>query len=236
MEKQVAIFYSEKLDDFKSDVVKRNLNRYNFFTIYIKDIDDVLLKKFSEIDFLALDLERTEIDDKSLNLIMKLHSSGYIKRVLVIKNVNDKKDYYFKTISFSGNFSLEFSSCVENILASPINETKMFDSSCVKIIGQYLLDLGFPLKQSGYSMLIDSIIYVLSKNCLIKSLHKDLYVYIASKYKREVYSVEIGIRKAVKLAYSRNERFPFEHCPTNKEMITYASTQLYEKIFAKKVI
>ena len=68
--------------------------------------------------------------------------------------------------------------------------------------------------------------------------NKELISYLeeAFKYDKKVSCIEMNIRKSIKMAFERNKNFPFNYCPTNKEFISYAVTELYDKIFIKNVI
>ena len=235
--KSTAIFYSEKSNANLGSIVKNILNYYDYYTIYVRDIDDIILKKFTQINFLVLDLIGSNLDNKSFELINKLVNDGFIKRLLVIKGNNESLIFSSKnTLVYNTDINLNLSNKIKEILAHEVNTTKFCDSSWVKIIGDYLLEIGFSLKHEGYSMMIDSVVYIMSNNCIVTKLNKDLYVFLANKYNKKVSCVEMNIRKSIKMAYERNKNFPFGYCPTNKEFITHMITQLYDKIFIKKVI
>lgn len=235
--KSTAIFYSENSNANLGLIVKNVLNEYGLYTIYLKDIDDILLKKFSEINFLVLDLVNSNLDEKSFCLINKLVESGFIKRILAI--TDNKKSLNFlddSSLIYDENISLNLTNKLKETMARKINTTKVCDSSWVKIVGDYLQNVGFSLKHEGYSIMIDAVIYIMSNKCIITKLNKDLYVFLANKYNKNVSCIEMNIRKSIKMAFEKNKNFPFLYCPTNKEFITHMVTQLYDKIFVKKVI
>ena len=235
--KSTAIFYSENSNANLGFIVKNILNEYGLYTIYLKDIDDIILKKFSEINFLILDLVNSNLDEKSFCLINKLVESGFIKRILSIKdNKTSLKFTEENSLLFDEDINLKLTNKVKEIMNHKINTTKFCDSSWVKIIGDYLQSIGFSLKHEGYSIMIDAVIYLMSNNCIVRKLNKDLYVFLANKYNKKVSCIEMNIRKSIKMAYEKNKNFPFLYCPTNKEFITHMITQLYDKIFIKKVI
>ncbi len=237
IKKSIAIFYSESANSNLGFIVKGLLNENDYYTIYLKDLDDVLLKKFSQVNFLILDLIDNNLDDKSYHLINKLFQEGFIKRLLVIKANNNANKFSSNIcVDYNENIKLNLSNKIKEILSMKVEERKIYDSSWVKIIGEFLIQMGFSLKHEGYSIMIDAIIYILSNDCIVKKLNKDLYVYLANKYNKKISCVEMNIRKSIKMAYERGKNFPFEYCPTNKEFITYATTELYDKIFVKKVI
>ncbi len=176
------------------------------------------------------------LDSKSQQLISKLVDLGYIKRILIIKSFVDVKEYQYPAISYNSNFVENLNNVVTKILSTPTNNLKVCDALCVKIIGNYLTSIGFSLRHIGYSMLIDTITYLYANNCTIRSLNKDIYVYLANKYDKKVSSVEMNLRKSISLAHSRSKNFPFNYSPTNKEFITHTVTELYDKIYANRVI
>ena len=237
IKKSIAIFYSEFANSNLGSIVKSLLNENDFYTIYLKDLDDVLLKTFTQVNFLILDLTSNNLDDKSYHLINKLNQDGFIKRLLVIKSNNSNNNFNNNIcVDYDENIKLNLSNKIKYILSMEVEERKIYDSSWVKIIGEFLTYIGFSLKHEGYSIMIDAIIYILSNNCIVKKLNKDLYVYLANKYNKKISCIEMNIRKSIKMAFERSKNFPFEYCPTNKEFIAYTTTELYDKIFVKKVI
>lgn len=236
MNKLTSLFYSKNANSNLANMVKVSLTHFNYFTIYVQDIDDIILKKFSTVNFLILDYTETALDDKSQQLIDKLMELGYIKRLLIIKSANDFNQYQHPTITYNLDFNKNLNEIVTKVLSVPTHNLKVCDSLCVKIIGNYLVSIGFSLRHIGYSMLIDTITYLFANNCTIRNLNKDIYVYLANKYDKKVSCVEMNLRKSISLAHSRSKNFPFKHSLTNKEFITYTATELYDKIYANLVI
>ena len=231
-----AIFYSENSNNILANKVKRILDNFKIYTIYLKDIDDIILKKFIKIDFLILDFTITKLDDKSTQLIKKLYESGYIKRILVIRNSADKDESIFECIILNSNDTELLNTKINEIVFKPLNEIKVCDSRWVKIVGNFLTGIGFSFKQIGYSLMIDAIIYIMSKNGVIGKLKDDVYAYLSNKHDKSVPSIEINLRKTINMAFNKNKNFPFDYCPSNKEFIAYAITELYDKLFIKEVI
>ena len=108
--------------------------------------------------------------------------------------------------------------------------------SWFKIIGDYLVEIGVSSKHYGYLLLVDSLIYFMSNNCVIKNLGRSLYPFLANKYKIKIASVEMRIRSAISSAAKKLDKFPFSYCPTIKEFITHTLTQIYEKLCKEAVI
>lgn len=237
MNKSVAIFYSENADCVLASKVKETLDKFKIYTIYLKDINDILLKKFSDVDFLILDYVNKQLDYKSEELLRRLYDEEYIKRLLVVKNKNNINNYEYPSIKFtSEDFSTNLLSKVQKLLSTPILEKKITDSHWIKIVGDFLSSIGFSLRQTGYFMIIDAIVYIMSNKGIIGKLNDDLYAYLALKYNKKISCVEMNIRKSIKIAYERSKNFPFDYCPTNKEFITYAVRELFDKIYLKNVI
>lgn len=236
MNKSIAIFYSQNANLVLASKIKEVLNKLKIYTIYLKDIDDVILRKFSDIQLLILDYVNKELDIKSEELLKKLYEEEYIKRLLVVKNKNSINSYEYPTVNFTDEFCSEFNKEIKTILSKPFEEKKICDSHWVKIIGSFLTDIGFSLRQTGYFMMIDALVYIMSNKGVITKLNDDIYAYLAIKYDKKVSCIEMNIRKSIKMAFERNKNFPFSYCPTNKEFISYAVTELYDKIFIKNVI
>ena len=237
MNKSVAIFYSENADCILASKVKETLNKFKIYTIYLKDINDILLKKFSDVDFLILDYVKNQLDDKSEELLKRLYEEEYIKRLLVVKDKDNFNKYEYPSIKFTTeDFSVNLLTKIQKILSTPMLEKKITDSHWVKIIGNFLSGIGFSLRQSGYFMLIDALVYIMSNKGIIGKMNDDLYAYLAIKYDKKISCVEMNIRKSIKIAFERSRNFPFEYCPTNKEFITFAVRELFDKIYIKNVI
>lgn len=236
MSKLTSLFYSKNANTDLAYQTKNILNKSNYFTIYVQDIDDILLKKFINVHFLILDYTDYILDEKSSSLITKLVEQGYIKRILIIKSSIDNSQYQYPSVEYNFDFNENLNRTITKILLTPIQEFKVCDSLCIKIIGNYLTSIGFSLKHIGYSMLIDAIAYLYANNCIMKNLNNDIYVYLANKYEKKVSAVEMNLRKSITLAHARNRNFPFKHSPSNKEFIIYTITELYDKMYANIVI
>lgn len=236
MNNKTAIFYSKNNNNVLASKVREILNKFNFFTAYLNEVDDILLKKLNYIDMLILDYTESTLDKKSKELIKKLNEELYIKRIIVIEGNNLNQELENPVVIYDENFCLNFLDTVKNILSKPLEEKRISFSFWFKIIGNYLKSIGFSLKQTGYSMMVDAIIYIMSKRAIVGSLNEDIYVFLANKYNKKVSCVEMNLRKSIRIAFERGENFPFEYCPTNKEFLNFAITELYDKIFIKDVI
>lgn len=236
MNNEIAIFYSQTKNSVLASKVKETLNKLKIYTMYLNDFDDILLKKFTDIPLLVLDYTQNVLDEKSQELLNKLYEEEYVKRILVIINSNQNNFNKYPIVVYDENFYSNFLDNIKEVLSKPLKEKKYCDSHWVKIIGTYLNNIGFSLKHNGYFMLIDGIIYVLSNKGVIKNLNDNVYSYLAIKHNKTISSVEMNIRKAINMAYNKNHNFPFDHCPTNKEFIIFAVTELFDKIYIKKVI
>ena len=236
MNNQIAVFYSQTKNSVLASKVKEYLNNFKIYTMYLNDIDDILLKKFTEIPLLILDYTQNILDKKSQELLDKLYEEEYVKRILVVYNSELNSFDKYPSVCYNENFYSNAISSIKEILSKPLKEKKFCDSHWVKIIGTHLNNIGFSLKHNGYFILIDAIIYVLSNKGVIKKLTEDVYSYLAIKHNKTISSIEMNIRKAINMAYNKNNNFPFDHCPTNKEFIIYAVTELFDKIYIKKVI
>jgi len=233
--KSVSLFYSKNANANLGSIIKNALNRYDVYTIYVQDIDDVILKKFTEIDMLVLDFVEEKLDDRSMHLIMRLFKSKYIKRILIVgKGENVYEDIPY--IKYDEDFNVNIAGKIESVLSINIEEKKVYDASWIKVIGDYLLDIGFSLRHIGYSMIIDAVIYVLVDDCVMKSLSNDIYPYLANKYDKKVTSIELDMRKAISLAYANSKNFPLDYCPSIKEFLRFMVKEISNIIFSKKVI
>ena len=64
-----------------------------------------------KIDFLILDLTILKLDNKSMELIKKLFEEGYVKRILILKNMKDTNEYSLNSIFFNPD---EFSKYIDD--------------------------------------------------------------------------------------------------------------------------
>lgn len=234
--KYINVFYSKDANLEISKRVKDCFDKLNCYTIYLQDIDDIILKKFPKIDFLILDCTTNQLDERSLNLLIKLKNQGYILEIITILNKICPSEYSsLKNLYVNECLENNLSLIVKNISNDVEKNSMVFNSEWVKIIGDYLASLGFCQQNNGFLVLIDSLAYMLSQNNFSVCLGKGLYPYLASKYKVKIYAIEMRIRNAISIA-SKSKKFPFEKCPTIKQFINYSFTQLYGKVRPTKAV
>ncbi|MBE5746518.1 MAG: hypothetical protein E7359_04475 [Clostridiales bacterium] len=177
MNNKTAIFYSENNNNVLASKVREVLNKFNFFTVYLNQIDDILLKKLNYIDMLVLDYTESTLDKKSKELIKKLNEELYIKRIITVEKDNLNQETEGPIVIYDENFCLNLLEIVKSILSKPLEEKRISFSFWFKIIGNYLKSIGFSLKQTGYSMMVDAIIYIMSKRAIVGSLNDDIYMF-----------------------------------------------------------
>jgi len=232
--KYINAFYSKSANLEISKRVKDCFDKLNSYTLYLQDIDDIILKKFSKIDFLLLDFTTEILDEHSISLLLKLKEQGYISEIVVILNTSAKDKFsLFKTVYLDHTLESDLKDIVNSNKKDVRSISTKFDSDWIKIISDYLASLGFCQKNNGFLILIDSLVFLLSKNQFSVCLGNCLYPYLVSKYKLKVYAIEMRIRNAILIA-SKNKNFPFDKCPTIKQFISYAFTQLYGKVYSTK--
>ena len=229
--KSVAVFYSKNANICLARKVKDILSNFDTYTLYLQDIDDVILKKFSTIDYLILDNTIEKLDFRSIQLLEKLHSTGYISNVIEISKTN--RNQKFDWVEWSDNFESNLNNFFLNHFKFDKGQKPVFKHCWIKIIGDYLVENGISSKHSGFLLLVDGFIYFISNNFVINNLGGTLYPFLANKYKIKIASVEMRIRNSISSAFKKSDKFPFKHCPTIKEFITHTLTQIYEKLSKK---
>lgn len=236
--KYISVFYSKNANLALSSKIKKVFDLKNSYTIYLQDIDEIILKNFSKIDFLILDYTSASLDEHSIKLLQKLKDSHYINQIIFISN--DEKinlNYLSFSIFLKNDENLE--NKLNEIICNYENLNKdekiYFDTNWIKLISDYLSSIGFCENKNGFLLLIDSIIYFLSKKSFSVSLSKSLFPYLALKYKVKICAIEMRIRSSI-ITASKSKKFPFEKCPTIKQFISYVITQLYSQVYSKEVI
>lgn len=232
--RSVAVFYSKNSNICLAKKVKDTLSKFNTYTLYLNDIDDVILKNFSAIDYLILDNTTDELDFRSMQLLDKLHSTGYISNILEISKNNKKQK--FDWIELSDEFETNLNNYFIANSKFEKEDRLVSKPSWLKIIGDYLVDIGISSKHSGYFLLVDAFIYFISNNCIVNNLVGTLYPFLSNKYKIKIASVEMRIRNTISIAFKKSDKFPFRHCPTIREFISHTLTQIYEKLYTDEVI
>lgn len=226
--KSNAIFYSKNANLELSNLVKNSLIKLKIHTIYSMDIDDIILKKYSKIDYLILDFTSSYLDDRSIDLLLKLKKGKFINHIIVINKSNNIANK---------NFDLVINNNIENNLIEfaskqlDVEAPKNFDPNWVSSIGMYLKNLGFSSKHCGYIILIRGISFYLTNNSYIKCLKKTLYPYLANYFVTTECNINMCLRTAIKGAYKNNKiNGNFNYCPSIKEFFVFATTQLYGKM------
>lgn len=236
--KYISVFYSKNANLALSSKIKKIFDKNNSYTIYLQDIDEIILKNFSKIDFLILDFTSNILDDRALNLLIKLKESRYLNKIIVIVKSKLKSE---NLVSFSNviiddeNLEANLDNILIDFEKSNLNEQIYFDTEWINIVSDYLSSIGFCENKNGFLLLIESIIYFLSKKSFSISLNKTLFPYLASKYKVKICAIEMRMRSSIILA-SKSSKFPFEKCPTIKQFISYVITHLYSQVYSKEVI
>ena len=233
--KSSAVFYSKNSNIILAKKVKESLDKIKVYTLYLNEIDDVILKKYSEITFLVLDFTNNILDDRSLELLVKLKNEGFIKFIIVIS----KMDYNFSNkIDLVLSFDEIETKLVEFVSSSNnSNITNHYDCNWIKIVGNFLVEIGLSTRQCGYLIMVDSIIFYIATNSYIKNLNKTLYPYLSNKYLISIPSIEMRLRTVIKSAYNKNKLNGFfSKNPTIREFINFSLTQVYSKIYSKEVI
>lgn len=232
-----ALLYSFEHNALLAQQVKNVLNPKGVVVVCLDNIDNVLLNRYSNIDFLILDFTQLMLDEKSLSLIQTLRYDGVINKVIAIFSKNTAFTNNFYSIIYDEDFDISFKILFERHMESKAISFDVSACSWRKIISNYLCDCGFSTKNGGFLMIIDTLIYFIDKNCAVRNFSKELYVYLAHKFCSTVAGVEITVRKTIRNAFlNNNGKFPFDHCPTIKEFFNYTISQLYDEVISTKIV
>ncbi len=231
-----AIIYSRHKKAFLVEKCKQIFSKFNTYVIFTENINDIILKRFYEIDYLVLDLTQEELDFKSIELLKSLEDCGYIKEIVCVLNDKDSNVEYFKNVVYDDSFLKNFENLYNSYMYLGEKVSKVCESQWYKIIADYLSSLGFSAKKNGYLVLIDVFIYYLTNNCVVKNLTKTLYPFLANKYKTSLNTIELQIRLSIEQAFRSKKMESFASCPTIKEFINYSLTQIYNRVYSKRVI
>ena len=227
-------FYSKDRNLFIAEEVKQIAEFKNRGVLYFDDIDQFFVNRNPMIRHLILDLTSSDIDERSCCLLKLMLKEGFISNVIIIcpKDRFYGKEFYH--IEYSKNFTCEISHLLDKIFESEDMKDKKLIGAWRSEISNQLCLWGFSPKCNGFSMLIDIIIYYVSKRCVVKKLSKEGYLAIAQKYCVTPACVELSVRKAIRIAMASKERFPIPGATTNKGFIIYAISQLYDSLCQKK--
>lgn len=231
-----ALLYSSEHNVMLSREVKSILSARGIVTICIDNIDNVLLNRYSSIEFLILDFTCSVLDEKSLSLIETLRYDGVINKVIVIFSKETAFSNNFYSIMHDDDFENSFRKFFDKHMESMLVNFNVTSCSWRKKISNYLCECGFSPKNCGFLMIVDSLIYFIDRNCAIKNFSKELYVYLANKFTSTIAGVEITIRKTIKRAFLCSKpAFQFDHNPTIKEFLNYTISQLYDEVISTRV-
>lgn len=236
--KYFSVFYSKNANLVLSKKVKDFFDKNSSYTEYSQDIDEIILKKYSKIDFLILDFTNCILDEHSIMLLEKLNKTGYIKQIIAIFDCLQKipKEFIFKNIILDDeDLNKNLKDEVNKFKLNKKEENLYYDANWVKIIAEYLSSIGFSENKNGFMLIIDTLIYCLSKKDFSTNFSKNVFPYLASKYKVKISAIEMRIRSAISTA-SKRDKFPFDICPSIKQFTNYALTRIYSKIYSKGVI
>ncbi|NCB48640.1 MAG: hypothetical protein EOM55_03370, partial [Clostridia bacterium] len=217
--------------------VKNVFNLKGVAVVCIDNIDNVLLNRYSNIEFLILDFTRLVLDEKSLSLIQTLRYDGVIEKVIAVFSKDTAFTNNFYSVIYNEDFEISFKNFFEKYMESRATSFDVSFCSWRKVISNYLCDCGFSTKNAGFLMIVDTLIYFIDRNCAVRNFSKELYVYLAHKFCSTVAGVEITVRKTIRNAFiNKKENFPFDHCPTIKEFFNYTISQLYDEVISTKVL
>ena len=229
-----ALFYSKNENLFLAGEVKKLFKDHKIFTSYSSDIDDIILKRIYPLDLLVLDFTDNLLDDRSVELLSKLKKSKYINEIVIFVKNEDFSYSDFEQIKIDEKFSINISNLAKKV--SSHSKIITYDSSWIKIISSYLDEIGISSKYYGYMLLIDAITFYLSQHGDVKSLSKNLYPFLALKYKLNNCTLEMRLRNAICMASKNSTNFPFKDCPTIKQFLIHSIAQVYERIYKNSVI
>jgi len=232
-----ALLYSSEHNVLLAQQVKNVLNPKGVVVVCIDNIDNVLLNRYSNIEFLILDFTQLVLDEKSLSLIQTLRYDRVINKVIAVFSKDTAFTNNFYSIMYNEDFDISFRNHFDKYMESNSVAFDVSVCSWRKVISNYLCDCGFSTRNGGFLMIVDTLIYFIDRNCAVRNLSKELYVYLAHKFCSTVAGVEITVRKTIKNAFmNKKDNFPFDHCPTIKEFFNYTISQLYDEVISTKVI
>ncbi len=228
--KYIINFYSKEKDIILAKRVKEILGKKGKGVLYVDDIDSLILNKDLSVRYLILDLTRSELDERSLSLLKKMVLGGFVDKIVFIikQDIDYGKEFYY--IHLDDTFEDELNKMFDNFFNEEVVDCEVLSKSYRALISKQLCDWGFSPKSNGFSMLIDAINYYIQKRCILRKLSKEVYVTLAQMYCVSITCVELGIRKAIRHAVANKDKFPLGENVTNKGFITYAVSQLYDRL------
>ena len=231
-----VIFYSKEHNILLASKVKEILSKKERGVNNIDDIDDIFINGKLSFKYLILDFSKSSLDERSITILQKMLKGNLIQEIVIITNNNLFKIPEFIYVNLDEDFTYNFSRTFDKIIEREINTINEVAGIWRKIISQQLCDWGFSSNTMGYLEIIDSIIYYAERKGVIKNFNKEVYIYLSNKYRATTTCVELSIRKAIKKASLKKDKFPKIEKLTNKGFITYAISQLYDNLIENRVI
>lgn len=166
--------------------------------------------KNNSVDLILLDLNMPDIN--GIDIIEKIKKMNLLKIPKVIV-ISGEVDYIYcvkneiiisDIIEKNSNFET-----IKTKLENAIDNLELINKETFtrKMIMDELINLGYSFKYKGTHYLFDSIMYVYMSNNfdLLDNIEKNVYVHIATKYKKSVNNIKTNIIKSTKLVI--NERY-----------------------------
>lgn len=227
-------FYSKERNVCIAKEVKQIVESKGRGVLYIDNIDQFFINRNSIIRHFVLDLTSGDIDERSCSLLKLMLKEGFVSSVIIICPANKfyGKEFYY--LDYGRNFILELDTLFDRIFENENAKDKVLIGAWRSEISNQLCQWGFSPKCNGFPMLIDIIIYYIQKRCVVRKLSQEGYVALAHKYCVTSASIELSIRKAIRVASNNKEKFPVDCVTTNKGFIIYAVSQLYDVLSQKR--
>ena len=165
-------------------------------------------------------------------MLNKLFHAGMIEKVIYIVSPNCKTNCCTKIFwdsQFVENLAGEFKRMEEERLS----KMSIKNHSWKKIIGKKLYSWGISYRHSGFSLILEALVYYLNKRGN-SGLYKNIYPHLSDMFCLSFDAVEVGIRKSLLYA-SKTKNFPFDYVPSNKEFLRYA-WHTFSDIYASKTL
>ena len=159
----------------------------------------------------------------------------------LVKELNEFNSYVRAGVSpfgrefMQGNYFYAF-----NPAKSTDKELYMRNAKLLNTINDLLDENCINIKSLGYSYLKDAICIITDKRCLDVCMVKEIYPYIADKYRvKKVSKVEHSIRNSIDAAYKTCRRkYPEREClmnsfdekPTNKKFLLRAVQEVSNRL------
>lgn len=170
-----------------------------------------------------LDLETISASYGKLQMMNDSKEFKNLKTLLVGSQDKCPNIENFENIDFSTNSGLD-DYVVNSIESMNMNAIKSIqeeqkDCNMCGIVANFLLELGFSPKYSGFSYLKYIITNAMQNNGIVASLANEEYPFIAVKFKTTPETIERNIRTAIMLTYN------FEHAKWEKVLGLFNTTK-----------